>query len=1139
MSDSPQTTDNLYLEKLEFRPELRNSWLNFFVTKTRVVLLMIAMILIWGIWSFEQLPLELNPEVKIPFAVITVSVPGASPADMEDLVAKKIETAVSGVKGIKTLTSRSVNSFCNISVEFNANEDLTSSVRAVRDAVATVRNLPDDATDPVVLEASFDDQPVYTFSIAGPVDGFALREYADNMKDELEKIASIKEVQISGGDLKEFSVAYIPEKLSFYHLSTERVNQIIAALNHAVPSGVFHNEVLDIAFRTDGRFYDEKAIQMIPVGHNANGGMIFLQDIATVQEKARERTTIARFSSNGSIPQNAVSLGIIKRTGMSITDTVDAATAVIEEQKKILPPSIVIDNTIDTAKKIREQYTQLKHDFLLTLTLVMGILFLFVGLKEALVAGLAIPLVFCVAFGVMHLAGITMNFLSLFSLLLSLGLLVDDAIVVVSATKQYLRSGKFTPEEAVLLVLNDFKLVLTTTTFATTWAFLPLLLASGMMGQFIKAIPITVSVTLVASLLIALMINHPLAAVLERVRFTSRWWFVTLLFLFTGALISAMLKTWWAYAVGGIFILSALLLIIWYFRGGKAALQKANARVKEEWNNDDAIKAVLRNQGKSEARSFSERLIHGIIHLDAILPWYERTLKACMSTRKRRIITITGTTLLFFVTMLFPVVGLVRQEFFPPSDQELLAIVVEMPTGTGLNRSNEVISKVEEKLLPHTEIMNFSTSVGKSASLSRQTFGGSGSQSSVASITIRLKPKEERSITSYDLSDVLRKEVQNITGAESISVESQKSGPPSGAAFDARIAGDDLVTLEKIAKDLEAMVKEIPGTTETDISFKKTPPEHTLHLIPEKLEFHNTTALAVGGFLRTALSGVKITTVFVNDEEREVVATIDDPSLKSLEDIENLQFLNAKGEKVILKDVATIAQESAPASIDRIDQKRVINLTASVTGDISAPEVLKKFQDLMKSKNYVLPSGYKITYGGENEQNTESVYSILRAMIVAIALIIATIVIQFNSFRKAFIVIVTLPLSLIGVFIGMAIFHVTLSFPGLIGILALFGIVVKNAIILVDKIILNLKMKIPFQSAIIDAGKSRLEAIFITSVCTIVGIIPVTLSDEVWRALGSAIIFGLSVSSFLTLFIIPVLYAALASEEEQNGEAKF
>ncbi len=1134
MAPESQNADNRYLEKLEFREELKDSWLNFFVTRTRVVLLLIFMISVWGVWSFIALPLELNPEVKIPFAVVTISLPGASPADMEDLVTKKLEIAISGVKGIKQLTSTSINSFSSISVEFEASEDMTQSVRAVRDAVDTVRDLPDDATTPNVLEASFDDQPVYTFSIAGPLDGITLREYADNIKEKLEKISSIKEVTISGGDIKEFSVAYFPEKMSEYGISVDAVNQKIALMNRGIPAGVFHNNVFDTSFRTDARFYTVEEIQNIPVIHNATGGMILVKDIATVTEKARERTSVARFSAYGSTPQNAVSLGIIKRTGASIIDTIDATTAIIAEEKKILPKSIVIENTIDTAKQIREQFTQLEHDFFLTLFLVMGILFLFVGLKEALVAGLAIPLVFCVAFGVMKLAGVSLNFLSLFSLLLSLGLLVDDAIVVVSATKQYLRSGKFTPEEAVLLVLNDFKVVLTTTTLATTWAFLPLLLASGIMGQFIKAIPITVSVTLTASLLIALMINHPLAAVLERVRFTTRWWYITLFSFLLGGGIFTLFGTWVGFLFGGIFIAMGIFLLIWYFRGGKMALQKANARVKEEWKNPEAIKEVLRNQGKGGG-SFLDRLIHGIWHLDSILPWYERTLSACIRTSKRRTITISLTIILLLGTLVLPLTGIVRQEFFPPSDQELLAIVVKMPTGTGLDRSNEVIARVEEKLLPHSEIINFSTTIGKSTSLQRATFGGSGSSADVASLTIRLKPKEERNITSYAFADLLREELKNINGAESISVESQKSGPPSGAAFEAQISGESLETLEKIVQDLEKIILEIPGATESEISLKKTPPEYNFRLIPEQLEWYNTNAVAVGTFLRTALSGVKITTVFLGDKDQEVIATIDEASVMSVSDIENLQFLNARGQIVRLKDVAKISKESIPSSINRIDQKRVVTLTANVTGGLSAPEVLQKFKDGMQAKNYTLPEGYKITYGGENEQNQESIFSILRAMIIAVVLIIATIVVQFNSFRKAFIVIVSLPLSLIGVFIGMAIFQVTLSFPGLIGILALFGIVVKNAIILVDKIMLNLKMKIPFLEAITDAGKSRLEAIFITSVCTIVGIIPVTLSDEVWRALGSAIIFGLSVSSLFTLFIVPVLYASLASDEEKEG----
>jgi len=431
-------------------------------------------------------------------------------------------------------------------------------------------------------------------------------------------------------------------------------------------------------------------------------------------------------------------------------------------------------------------------------------------------------------------------------------------------------------------------------------------------------------------------------------------------------------------------------------------------------------------------------------------------------------------------------------------------------------------------LLKYPEIDNFSTLVGQGAS--SDSFVSGGSSSHLSSITLKLTPTKERDIKAYDLADIIRKDLSDIKDA-SITVEAPSSGPPSGSAFEARISGDDLQTLDSIAKDLDKYLQAIPGVISTDISLKESPADYTFTLDPNRLELYSLNAASVGSVLRLAISGTEVTTVLENGKEIKVIARFASDKIPDLEAVGNLQVLNLKGQPVFLKDVATIKLEPSVEAIKRVDQKRAVVLTGGLQGGANSAVVLKQFQKDIQS--YKMPAGYEIYYGGENEQNTESVMSIIKAMAVAVILIISTLIIQFNSVKKAAIVLVTIPLALIGVFFGLAIARINLSFPGLIGILALFGIVVKNAIILVDKIGLNIKSGIGFQDSIVDAGKSRLEAIFITSVCTIIGIIPITLSNEMWRALGGAIIFGLMLSSFLTLFIVPTLFMTFIKEEKK------
>ena len=1124
--ESKPTFDQLYLERLKFKPELKKMWLAFFVYRFRVIIMMIALITVWGVYSYNKLPRESNPEVKIPIAVVSTTFPGAAPADVEELVTKKVETGISGISGIDTVTSTSANSISSVAVQFEADQDLDDSIRKVRDAVSNLKNdLPEDANDPVVQEISFDDTPILTVALSGPYDGFTLYDHANDIKDDLEKIPGVREVNISGGDQRQITIDYYPDKLNYYGIGVTQANAAIAAANTNIPSGNFDGNTYVYSVRADGRIYDARQIENLPVG-SVSGNPVYLKDIASVKETAIEKTKFSRISSNGQPPADAISISIVKRTGGNIIETADQAKAAIEKNVGSIP-GLSYNLTYDSSKFVREDFDQLTHDFIITICLVMIVLLLLIGLKEAFVAGLAIPLVFFITFGVMHTVGITLNFLSIFSLLLSLGLIVDDAIVVVSATKQYMRTGKFTPEEAVLLVLNDFKVVLTTTTLTTVWAFLPLLFCSGIMGQFLKSVPIAVSVTLIASLLIALAVNHPLAAILERVRLTKNLFRFYFAAFFALAFLMLFQDNFYAVAGGTIIMMALGLMVYWYEKGGKLGLEKNSGLLKLESKNDDLIKQKLAGQGSTQNKNFAARLMHGIINLNAALPAYERYLSRLVDNKKSRRRFFGLVIALFIIAAALPLTGIVRSEFFPADDFGYMYINIETPVGYKLSETDAAVKKVEEKLLGYKEIDNFATTVGAAVSTSSVT-SSLGGASNNASITANLVDKSQRSLKSYELEEKFRRELSGIPDVK-VTVLSLRGGPPSGSAFQAEISGDDLNELQKIAQDLKPVLESVPGTVNAAISLKETSPQYTFKLDQSKLALNGLTAAQVGSILRTAISGTKVTTVLRDGDEISVIAQFGPETIPDLNSLQNLQITNLSKQAVFLKDVAQITLDPSVEKITRIDQKRTVLLTSDITAQTTSNAVLAAFQE--KAAGYKMPEGYNINYGGANETNAESVQSIITAMWLAMILIVATMVIQFNSFIKAAIVLMTVPLALIGVFIGLAITGIPLSFPGLIGILALFGIVVKNAIILIDKINLNLASGINFRDSIIDAGKSRFEAIFITSFCTIIGIIPITLSSTTWQALGASIIFGLTISSFLTLFMIPSLFASFVKQE--------
>ena len=412
-----QSSDSKYLERLTFRPELRKTWLNYFVSNFRIVILLILVVSAWGLYSFFNLPRESNPEIKIPIAVVTTAYPGASPADVEQFVTKKIETELSGLKGLNKLTSNSYNSLSAITVEFNADADIESSIQLLRNAVDTAKpNISTDAKDPVVTEVSLDDMPVWSISLTGPYDAFTLRTYAEDIQTELEKISGVRQVDVSGGDEKEYEVAYKPDQLLFYGISAAAADNAILSANAAIPAGNFETGIFVVPIRSDEPLDTVDQIASVPVSHTADGSVVQIRDIATVSEKAVKKTAYSRLSIAGSQAKNAVTLSLVKRQGASVLDTVDTAKATVDTMVAALPPGITYSVVgQDLAKVVRHDFNQLSDDFLLTVLLVSVILFLIVGLKEAFVAGLAIPMVFFITFGCLLLLGISLNFLSLFS----------------------------------------------------------------------------------------------------------------------------------------------------------------------------------------------------------------------------------------------------------------------------------------------------------------------------------------------------------------------------------------------------------------------------------------------------------------------------------------------------------------------------------------------------------------------------------------------------------------------------------------------------------------------------------------------------------------------------------------------------
>lgn len=1047
MSSNNEQIKSKYLDQLKFDPELNNSWSNFFLTRFRFVLLLVWIITIFGLISLKSLPLESNPEVKIGIGNVVTVLPWASPEIMEDLVTKKLEKEISKIKWIDKMTSTSKNSLSAITVQFKSDVDIPTSIRELKDKVDLAKkDLPADAKEPIIKEFSFDDTPVWIFSISWNYNGFEIYDLARKIQDEIEKNPLVSEVTISGWDKTEFRISLDPKKLEAYWLNISAVNSIVAATNITFPIWEINIGKYTHTITVDERFFDVQKLKNLIITKAGNTWIIYLKDIALVEEVAVKRTSISRLSSKWDNPTNAVTLWVVKKRWGSIVNLVDEWLKSLDVMFKnwTLPKELKITTIQDNSERIKLDLHSLIRDWSITVLLVFLTLFLIIWIKEAMVAGLSAPLVLLVTFGVMSIFGQTLNFLSMFALILSLWLLVDDAIVVISAINQYKNTGKFTIKEAALLVLRDYRNVLVSTTLTVVWIFSAMLFMTWIIGKFIFSIPFIITVTLLSSLVIALTINPALAVFFDN--------------------LSGKRKKW-------------------------------------------------------RIAKFFEKWFISLVWLENI---YENILKFILKTKTRWRVTIFISILFFLWSLSLPATWILKSDFFPKTDQDLLFIDFEADPWTTLDITSNLVKQVEGELVKEKEVNSFSTTIWSQTSWGWNTSWWALSGNNYAWITINLIKKEYwRKEFSMSIAERLRKKFDKIKDIKVV-VSELWSGPPSWSDFEVKIAWENFDTMDKIANDYKKILAKIPWTINIASSRKPVPLEFNFRFDSQKLAMYDLTLPQVASFIKNSVDWTEATKILKWKEEISVKTVYNKGSVDTMDKIKDLKIKNNRWVDVFLRDILDNQLNSSTNSILRIDQKRIVSVTASAGKWTTGKQILAEFNK--QTTNYKLPNWYELLLGWSNEENEKSVNSLLISMVFGMFFIIATLVILFDSYSQSILVLTTIPLSLIWVFVWLVLFNQPLSFPGLIWLVALFWIVVRNGIILFDKINANIKEWIEFKESILDAVKTRLEPVFLTSICTVLGMIPLTLSNPTWTSLGLSIIFWLTVSTFSTLIVLPTLF---------------
>ena len=1119
----------------------RKGFFGFFILRWRLVILLVIGMAAWGTIALFQLPKEANPEVQIPIAVVMTVYPGASPADVEELVTREVEDALDGLGNVSLMTSNSSFGASSVVVEFEAEADLKESIRALRDQVDSIRGLPGEAEDPMVIEIRANDFAVITFSLVGDLTDQELKDLGERAQDELESINGVSRVALIGAREREFAIELAPAKMARLGIDINQVVRAIQLANMNFPLGTVEVDGTRYNLRVMGEIGPPTPLARLGasgglrsprpgsgrvasrateelkkiVVKNIAGSLVFLGDIARVEDHLKEKTTVSRISLNQGPLQNVVSLQVYKKTGGNLIEVADKSLERLEEMKEngLFPEGVEIEVVSDVAEYARESINTLGRSGIQTFILIFILLGLALAIRQAAIAALAVPLIFLGTFGVLNMQGQTLNGLTMFSLVLSLGLLVDTLIIVLEGLHDNLMQG-YSPQESALLSVGTFKWPLIAGVMTTICAFVPMFLVSGIMGEFLVTLPLTISATLGISLLVALVIIPSLAAVVVRKKVSSNR-------LELSSNISNNVND----GSGDDDAFSADTSTD---ASGKLKLSQMNP------NNSNSDSTSIR-----DIREELEEIRGGVEKEHLMEKYFTRPLQRryrgfirnLLRSKKKRRILMVSIFVAFVISITLLVRGVVPIQMFAGGDSDYFAVSVELPNGSVLEETEEVVQKIERKLLKISEIKNFVTNVGGGGSLAFTGIGagGGGTSEHLAALTVNLVDPKERKRKSYEISKELRMFFEEISQAKIMIAESHE-GPPTGAAVEVRVTGDDLGVLDKIAGDIKEELESIQGAIEIDTNIRTSPPEFGFRLKHEELGRYNLSAAQVSSTLRSVIYGAKASEITMAGEDIDIVVRYPEDAVDMVMKLKNLEIITPTGAAVSLSQVADFELTPALESISHRDMKRIVSVTAKNEEGVPPNQIFAELQE--KLENYEMPEGYEIIYGGEMEQLSETFAEIGQAMIVAVLLILLILILEFDSFKQPIIIMVSLPAAMIGVVLGLLILDLEFGFAAFLGLVGLAGIVVNDAIVLIDRINNNIKEReMELVEAISEAGEARLQPIFLTTVTTIAGILPLYFADEFWQGLSIAMVFGLAFSTVLTLTLVPVLYRWLEGKK--------
>lgn len=1094
-----------------------------------------------GIVTYLLLPKENFPEVVFPMIYVAVPNPGASPTDNENLIAKQIEKQVKSLAGVKRVTSNSVQDFASVVVEFQTDVDVSKAKQDVKDAVdAAKRDLPTNLLqDPQVIDIDISQVPIMQINLSGDYDLQLLKQYAEQMQEEIEGLKEIRYAVIIGALDREFQINVDLYRASLAGVSLDDIENAIRSENVIVPGGQLAVDGMKRSLNVSGEYNNAEEIGNTVIG-SAQGAKIYLKDIAEVIDTHKEQDSFARLNK-----ENVITLNVVKRGGENLIDASDKIFAIVKEfEENVLPENAKVTITGDQSDQTRTTLHDLINTIIIGFVLVTVILMFFMGATNAVFVALSVPLSSFIAFLVFPALGFSFNMMTLFSFLLALGIVVDDAIVVIENTHRVFDNGKVPIRKAAKIAAGEVFLPVLSGTLVVLAPFVPLAFWPGIVGSFMKYLPITLIIALLASLVVAYIMNPVFAADFmkphdhdhEGKSKITRGFKVTAVVMGSIAAVSYLIGV---YGLGNFMVFSFGVYALYHF---------VLVRVISHFQTDTWPRFQ-----------------------DA----YKRRVVSFVKGR-RPIGVMLSVFGLFIFSIIFFGARAPQVVFFPTSEPNFIFTYIRMPIGTDQHTTDSITRIVEDRIRTvvgeadgkdNPMVQSVIANVSKGASEDQFDLGQQATPhlGKVAVAFVKFSERDGQSTTAY--MDKIRESVKGITGAE-ISVDKEANGPPTGKPVNIEIASEDfnnlVTTADKLKRYLDSL--DVPGVEELKSDFQSSKPEISVTIDREKANRESISTFAIGAALSTAVNGKEISKfrdenddypiqLRIKEEQRNDVST-----LMSLPMIYRDMGKGGQVRQVPLSSVAKVEYSNSYAGIKRIDNKRVITLQSNVLNGFSPNDIVPQITEYIE--DFPKPDGVTIRMTGEQEDQAETVTFLMIAFGIAFFMIFMILVIQFNSTSKPIIILAEILFSIIGVLIGFAITGMEMSILMVgVGIMALIGIVVRNGILLVEFTDLLRSQGVELREAIAEAARTRMTPVLLTAMAATLGLIPLAVGlnidfvkmftelnphiwfggDNVafWGPLSWTMIFGLIFGTFLTLFVVPAMYLLVTKLKERLvGPAK-